>query len=347
MYFRNAWYAAGWCKDFGNELEPRMLLNERIVFYRTTTGQLVAQEDRCPHRLAPLSSGRIEGDNLRCMYHGLLFAPDGQCVKIPGQASIPAAVCVRTYPVLERHSVAWIWMGEANDADESLVPDFQGPDHPDWSMIPGRMDYRANYQLINDNLLDLSHIAWVHAASFGGGDATVNESWADMPVTITTIDRGVRVQRWAIDAPMPPYMAASAGPRGDMLNTYDFLVPGIFLLKTMIFPAGTAKQLQEGEEPDTKPIFQSFTCQAVTPLTDNTSCYFFGFGPEGDNPELAKIYYDLAIAAFTEDRLMIEAQQQVIDNDPSRRMLPLAMDGAPRRYAGVLAKMQKAEAVHA
>ena len=345
MFIRNAWYAAGWSSDFGETLETRTLLNEQIVFYRIADGSLRATEDRCPHRLAALSEGRVEGDNLRCMYHGLLFAPDGQCIRIPGQQTIPPSVRVRTFPVVERHSVAWIWMGDTDAADPGLIPDFQGPDHPDWAMIPGRMDYNANAQLIIDNLLDLSHIAWVHAASFGAGDPAMAEAWAEMPVSISTIDRGVRVQRWASDSPLPPYMAVTAGDRGDILTSYDFLVPGIFLLKTMIYASGTAAALVHGGTPEQPPLYQSFSCQAVTPLTDRTACYFFGFGPQSDHPEQAVAYRDLAVAAFTEDRTMIEAQQRVIDADPGRRMLPLAMDGATKRYEGIVSRLAKAEAL--
>lgn len=345
MFLRNAWYAADWSSKITNEPAPYTLLNERVAIYRKQDGELVAIEDRCPHRLAPLSHGRCEGDNVRCMYHGLLFAPDGTCISIPGQDSIPATVRVKVYPVIDLHGVAWIWMGDASLADPALIPDFQGPHHPDWAMIPGHMDYEANYELINDNLLDLSHIVWVHAASFGGNDAASNESWADMPVKISVIDRGVRVERWAVDTPLPPYMQAFAASRGDVLNTYDFLVPGIFLLKTIIYPAGTAAGLADGELPTVKPLHQSFTCQAVTPLTDRTSRYIFGFGPEASKSEFAQAFHDMAIMAFTEDKVMIEAQQQVINSDSSRRMMPLAMDGAPRRYAGVVAKLLKEEAV--
>lgn len=344
MFLRNAWYAAGWSADFGESLKAVKLLNEPIVFYRTTDQVLTANEDRCPHRLAPLSIGRREGDALRCLYHGLLFGPDGRCIHIPGQEIIPDQVKLRNYPVVERHGVAWIWMGEPANVDENLIPPFQGPNHPDWAMIPGRMDYEANYQLINDNLLDLSHISWVHAASFGGGDAAANDGWADIPVKIRIIDRGVRVERWAQKSPVPPYLRDTVGSSCDIYSSYDFLVPGIFILKTQMYAPGTAAGLSDGAVPEVAPVHQSFTCQAVTPLTDKTSCYFFGFGPEAQNSHLAQAFHDLAIMAFTEDRVMIEAQQRVIDTDPARKMMALVMDGAPKRYAGVVARLMKEEA---
>ena len=168
MFVRNCWYMAGWSRDFArDELKPVTMLNEAIVLYRKSDGGLVALQDRCCHRFAPLSLGRIEHDNLRCMYHGLKFAPSGECLEIPGQSKIPPQAFVRSYPVVEKYSGAWIWMGDPARADESLVPEFVGVDDPRWAMLPGRMDYNANYMLINDNLLDLSHIPFLHRYSLG------------------------------------------------------------------------------------------------------------------------------------------------------------------------------------
>jgi vanillate O-demethylase monooxygenase subunit len=133
MYVRNAWYVAAW----SHELVPDKplgltVLGEPIVIYRTADDRIVALEDRCVHRLAPLSLGRCEGNRLRCMYHGLLYAPDGQVVEIPGQAQIPPKARVRSYPVEDRHSWIWIWMGDAEDADDALIPPAVGLDRDDY-----------------------------------------------------------------------------------------------------------------------------------------------------------------------------------------------------------------------
>ena len=129
-YVRNAWYVAG----FEMDLEPgkpfaAMLLNEPIVFFRTSDGKVAALEDRCVHRLAPLSLGRCEGDHLRCMYHGLMFDADGKCVEIPGQELIPAKARVRTSPVVVKHSWIWVWMGDPALADEALRVMFGNAEH--------------------------------------------------------------------------------------------------------------------------------------------------------------------------------------------------------------------------
>ncbi len=145
MFLRNCWYATGWSRDFAPEaLTAVTILNEPIVIYRKSDRAAVALQDRCCHRFAPLSMGRIEGDDLRCMYHGLKFAPSGKCIEIPGQPKIPPQALVRRFPIADKYSVAWIWMGDTALADESLIPDFVGVDDPQWAMKPGRMDYNAN-----------------------------------------------------------------------------------------------------------------------------------------------------------------------------------------------------------
>ncbi|RYD91560.1 MAG: aromatic ring-hydroxylating dioxygenase subunit alpha, partial [Sphingomonadales bacterium] len=144
-HVRNAWYVAAWVQDLADGKPLAMtILDEPIVLYRTATGRVVALEDRCVHRLAPLSLGRCEGDNLRCMYHGLLFDPDGKCVEIPGQEMIPAKARVRAYPVVERHSWLWVWMGDPARADAALVPPVIGHDDPDWIMGRGSLDWAAS-----------------------------------------------------------------------------------------------------------------------------------------------------------------------------------------------------------
>ena len=123
MFIKNCWYVAAWDVEVPEDkMLARTLLAEPILFYRTTAGRVVALEDRCCHRAAPLHLGRKEGDDVRCMYHGLKFAPNGACVEIPGQATIPTKTCVRSYPVVERNRLVWIWMGEPSKADPSARP---------------------------------------------------------------------------------------------------------------------------------------------------------------------------------------------------------------------------------
>lgn len=324
---RNCWYVAGWSSDFAREPVQRFLLGDPIVLYRKEDGELVALADRCAHRMAPLSRGRIEGDAIRCLYHGFRFGADGKCNDIPGQDLIPDRACVRRYKVVERGSWAWVWMGDADRADPSLIAASKALDDPAWCLKTGQLDYAANYELINDNLLDLTHLTYVHAASFGA-----DEAWSRNRPKIETLPNGVRSSRWIVDSPpIPPLGKAATHERVDIWTTYDFIVPGVFLLYTAIYAAGTAQLCGDsapGEQFEV--LFNNFTSQAVVPLGEKESRYYFSWGPgsEFGGEEIAQIMIEVAKQAFLEDKVMIEAQQRIIDTDPNARPVPASADKA-------------------
>ena len=339
MFLRNCWYAAGWSRDFAPEaISGLTILDEPIVVYRKSDGEVVALQDRCPHRFAPLSMGRREGDDLRCMYHGLKFAPSGRCIEIPGQAKIPPQACVRSYPTVDKHSIAWIWMGDPARVDDSLIPNFVGVDDPQWSMKPGRMDYNANYILINDNLLDLSHIAFLHNKSLG---ASFTPEGVSRP-TITKTSRGVKIENWINSGPSKMSASLSQGPI-DIWQTYEFVVPGVFLLHADFYPHGTAVKFPGREPIGVAPMHRQFTCQAVTPLTGDRTCYFFAYGPWAKEPEHAETLYQLGLRAFNEDRVMIEAQQRNIKRSPDAKMMTVAIDSGPAQFRRMMDDLMQAE----
>src|SRR5258708_2790026 len=106
-FIKNLWYVAAWSHEVSDAPTAVKVIGEPIVLYRRSDRTVVAFEDRCPHRNAPLSLGRIEGDDLRCMYHGLRFGCDGVCKEVPGTDAPPLGATVRVFPVVERSS--WIW----------------------------------------------------------------------------------------------------------------------------------------------------------------------------------------------------------------------------------------------
>src|SRR5262249_13265004 len=137
MWLRNCWQVIAFANEIGETPLARTVCNEPIVLFRTRSGEAVALADRCPHRLAPLSLGRVVGEQIQCGYHGLCFDRDGQCVRVPGQDQVPSRARVRKYPLVERHTFAWIWMGDAALADPAVVPDFHWMDDPAWACVPG------------------------------------------------------------------------------------------------------------------------------------------------------------------------------------------------------------------
>jgi vanillate O-demethylase monooxygenase subunit len=322
-YVRNAWYVAAWSNELdGSKPIGMKVLGDRIALYRTAGGRIVALEDRCVHRLAPLSQGRCEGEHLRCMYHGMLFDPDGKVVEIPGQDLIPAQARVRTYPVVERDSWIWVWMGDAAVADERLIPPAVGLDHPDYMLGHGQLDYAAEARLINDNLLDFSHITFVHADSFN-----VGEGMADTPAKITPLERGIRYERW-----LENLQTNSAGQPDTPVDTYmsyDYLLPGVLTMGFGSFAVGAARRFGYGRPDMSEAVRDTgFTSQAVTPMADRSCRYFFSFGPHRKfgTDIMRDMMMAVAAKAFDEDKVMIEAQQQVIDDTPEVKVMPTVHD---------------------
>ena len=160
MFVRNCWYVAAWDHEIQRlKLNRRILLGEPVLLYRKKDGAAVAMEDRCCHRHAPLSHGRLRGDNVECAYHGLVFDPTGVCVRIPSQETIPDTARVRSYPVAERHHWIWIWMGNPDKADESLIPNFEVLGDPAWNWRGETLAVAGNYLLVVENLMEQSDSA--------------------------------------------------------------------------------------------------------------------------------------------------------------------------------------------
>lgn len=337
LHVLDAWHVAGWTMDLGHETPmPITICNLPMVIWRDAAGALHALEDRCVHRLAPLSLGRCEGANLRCMYHGFLFGPDGMVREIPGQDAIPANARVRSYPVVERHSWLWVWPGDPARADPALIPPAVGFDDPDYILGRGQLDYAASARLIHDNLCDFTHLSFVHPASFGA-----NEEWARTRPTVTMLDRGIRFERWV----RAQSGMRTAGQPVDVWSSYEYHVPGILLMPSASYPVGTADRLNNAPPPPDLPkTGVTFTSQAVTALTDKTSRYFFSWGPHRDHGDeaLRDMLMGIAGMAFAEDKTMIEAQQRVIDLDPARPVLPASFDKGVVLYNRLVERLARA-----
>jgi phenylpropionate dioxygenase-like ring-hydroxylating dioxygenase large terminal subunit len=340
IHVRDAWHVACWTMDLkANKPFAVTIANDPIVIWRDPNGEVSALEDRCVHRFAPLSLGRCEGQRLRCMYHGLLFDRDGTVVEIPGQEMIPATARVRAYPVVDRHSWIWVWLGDPALADPALIPDAVGFDHPDYILGHGQLDYAAEARLIHDNLCDFTHLAYVHPNSFGA-----DEEWSKTRPKVTQLDRGIRFERWVRN--QKGMRGEMAGQLVDVWSSYEYLVPGILLMPSASYPAGTADRLKDEPPPADLPTDGvTFTSQAVTALTDRTSRYFFSWGPHRDHGDeaLRNILMGIANQAFEEDKIMIEAQQRVIDRDPSRAVMPTTGDKGVVLFNRLVERLARAE----
>lgn len=341
MFIRNCWYVAAWDEDVqADAMLSRTLLGEPVLLYRDTQGRVVALEDRCCHRGAPLSLGRKEGDCVRCMYHGMKFAPSGACVEVPGQATIPAKACVRSYPVVERDRLVWLWMGDPARADATQIADFFWHASPGWRMKPGYLHYQANYQLIVDNLLDFSHLAFVHPTTLG------TQSAAELKPTISRDMAGagtLTISRWYLDDEMPNLHKRVARFSGkvDRWQVYQWSPPALLRMDAGSAPAGTGAP--EGTRVPEALQFRHTSIQ--TPETETTSHYWFcqARNFELDNDAMTEQIFADVVVAFEEDRRMIEGQQKVLARVPDRPLVPLAADAGLNQARWLLERLAKAE----
>jgi len=338
QFLKNTWYVVAWSSEIGEHgMLARIVTQVPLLLWRNSSGEVIALLDRCCHRAAPLSKGRREADTVRCMYHGLLFDSTGKCIEIPSQDFIPPAARVRSFPVVERFNWVWVWMGDAALADAGLIPDTHYLKDPAWRGTPGYMHYEANYLLITDNLLDFSHLSYVHEKTLGG-----SAKYAAIRPKITRQPRGIRVERWLLDDEPAPFLKNIKTWPGnvDRWNIYDVVLPGVLLMDSGSAATGTGAR--EGNRVDAA---QFFGCQAVTPETAKTSHYFFqqSHGFALDDPKVTENLTASVLAGFMEDKDIILAQQRILDLDQNAPMLAMRMDSALAAFRSLVEKALQVE----
>jgi phenylpropionate dioxygenase-like ring-hydroxylating dioxygenase large terminal subunit len=313
MFLRNYWYVAAYDREITGRPLGRTILGEPIVFYRLEDGTPVALEDRCAHRHLPLSMGTLVGDTLQCLYHGLRYDKTGTCVRVPGQDTIPRSARVRSYPVVERYRWLWIWMGDPARADPDKITDFHWFDDPNWGAKGEYLHVKGNWQLVVDNLLDLTHLAFVHGTTIGN-PALVEQA----RVKVQRSGDDITVTRWIIDAPPPPTFVKAGGFTGnvDRWQIINFTPPAFLRLDVGATPTGTGA-------PEGKRVggIGMWNLNAITPETETTSHYFWGQAHNFDiaNPKTTDMLIEQIRTAFLEDVAVFEAQQRnllLIPNPP-------------------------------
>ena len=322
MFLRNAWYAASWSKDLTDSPLGRVFLGDSVVLFRDGQGHAAALEDRCCHRAAPLSLGELKDGRLQCGYHGLQFNRAGVCEHVPGQDRIPASARVRAYPVAERWNVVWIWMGEPALADTDLIIDLPWLDSPDWAITPGQIDVACNYQLIIDNLLDVTHAAYLHRNTLAADPKEATEP------TVTERGEGtIKVGRWLLDVKPPALFAAAGGFKGmvDRWQHVTYHPPGVVYLDVGCAEAGS------GAPQGNRSRGVSFwSNHLLTPCTETATQYLFSFARNFGIHDvgLSKKLYEGTRATFEEDVVMLEAQQKKLNGGRLDRTVDLIADAA-------------------
>ncbi|WP_417520189.1 Rieske 2Fe-2S domain-containing protein [Minwuia sp.] len=339
-YIRNHWYVAGWSSEFGEGFTTATILEQDIVLYRTD-GDVVAFQDRCPHRALPLSMGKRIGDAIQCGYHGLTFGPDGGCIRVPGQKSIPPQAWVRRYPTHERHGIVWIWMGEDDLADPADIFDLSQLSDSAWAAVQGdALKFRSNYLNVADNLCDPAHVSFVHPTTLG------NASSEDVPVKAKRNGRTVEVSRWIRDGEPIGFFRAYGGFEGhvDRWHYYYLHSPCIAVIDFGSADAALALPPERRSEG-----VQIFALHFMTPVDATTTIdrWMHIRNTAIDDASAGAKISDLLRIAFAEDKAILEAVQRTELKPSDREPVRVAIDSGANIYRRIIREMLAEETPHA
>jgi vanillate O-demethylase monooxygenase subunit len=332
-WLRQRWYQIGWSAELeGGRLLVRTILEEPIVVFRSGDGQLQALFDRCPHRFAPLSRGTIGERGIACGYHGLSFGKDGQCIANP-HGPVTSRMRARAYPVMERHTAIWVWMGDPERADPLSLPDLSFIDEtPTAAQIHMYMPTKANYELAADNILDLSHTDYLHPTSLGGiMTGSKARTWEQGDALVT---------EWHATAcdPPPAYKPIVPTGKADIWTQVTWHAPALMVLGTSAKPTGVPRQAAD----------EAYTLHNMVPETSTTTHYFVCNTRRFmlDSTEFSELLRGAITHAFQdEDKPMLEDQQLRMGTPDLWELDPilLPVDAGAIRVRRKLAAMIQAE----
>lgn len=346
-FIRNCWYGAAWAEDVSREFLSRMILGEQILLYRKEDGTPCAIADLCPHRFVPLSMGKLVGDNVECLYHGLAFDCTGECVNNPhGDGLIPKAAKVKPYPLAEKYGLVWIWMGDESRADPDLIPDYHWLTDDNYRETHGTLKLEANYLLVMDNLTDLSHAGFVHEKTLEPREL------AKSSYAVVENDGQVWTKQFVPSMPVPPLFTAVKGFTGKMDHWLEMRCDPPGCMITFYGVTEPGKSREEG--------WGTYNPNIITPETESTTHYFWATARDFDldDEQMTENFKVGAGYAFEhEDRPVIEAQQKVLNGRELMSLKPVLLkndqgSGRARRIiqrrlaeeaAGVTQEMEVAE----
>jgi vanillate monooxygenase len=340
MFPKNTWYVACAADELTDKPLGRTICNQRIAFYRGLEGKVAAVEDFCPHRGAPLSLGRVSEGKLVCGYHGLAMGCDGKTVSMPGQrvGGFPA---IHSYPVEERYGFVWIWPGDASKADQALIPHMEWYDNPEWAYGGGLYHVKADYRLMVDNLMDLTHETYVHSTSIGQKEID------EVPCKTTVDGDHVVTSRFMENISAPPFWAAALRAKQladdvpvDRWQICRFTPPSHVMIEVGVAHAGHG-----GYDAPVDHKVYSVVVDFITPETDTSMHYFWGMARKF-NPQDTQLTADIREGQgkiFSEDLEMLELQQKNLSEYPDRKLLKLNIDAGGVQSRRVIDRIIAAE----
>ncbi len=326
MFIKNAWYVAGWSSEFGDELRRVTMLNEHLVMYRTSSGDVVALEDRCPHRLLPLSKGKRMGDDIQCGYHGMTFNCSGACVRIPGQDNVPSTAYVNTFTVVERNQIVFVWMGDPCHADESKLFDMPELSDANWHAHQGdALHLQANYLNVAENLVDPAHVSFVHPTTLG------NAASENVPVHVDTKGDVLVAWRWIRDAEAVGFFKKFGGftSNVDRWHYYYLHLPSI-----AVIDFGSADTTAKIAEKERDKGVRIFALHFLTPVNEHyTIDRWMHIRNAAIGDDTASEQMDAMFRiAFNEDKEILEAIEEQERLPQKRKPIRLAIDKGPAVY---------------
>lgn len=337
MLLFDAWYIVAEPRELENGPLARTILNQPLVIYVTENGEVAVLEDRCPHRLVPLSMGKVAGENLRCAYHGAEFSPSGACVAVPGQKSAPRSVKVRSFPVVRKHGYYWVWMGDPElSTDHSTIPDgYWRSDAEGWRGGYGLFpSMKVDYRLLNDNVIDITHAEFVHPESFGGQevhffrDAKKGAEFRDRAMTYEVTDTALHFRT------MASRLGEEGGPLWRMMlaqsrQVAEWNEPVLFTMEVSwwgpCYCSFLMKVRPEGQ-PEA-PAAEICNLHAAIPETETTTHYFYRSVRNYGDEALDEIFSQAADFIFSQDKPILEAQQRVVGNNDLFDLKPMSFAG--------------------
>lgn len=303
-YPLDCWWVAATSGEITRKPLGRWLLDTPIVLFRTQAGEVVALEDRCLHRWAPLSPGALEGDAIVCPYHGARFGTDGRCLGYPNQTDIPANARIRAFTTIERGPFVWIWLGSAHARQAAAEPpDFPFTRDPSWTVLEGGLTVAANYMLFHENLLDLTHFNYLHRNSLGITSKTPPRYWSEG--NIVRSELSMEMTGWTAEQRAGQGIHDPDVIRQDESNA--FMSPAYHLgALTKFSQTGAASTM----------LVNHF----MTPQSPGITQYWWHLGLNPRlNPEMEQMFKDTILRAFNEDAEMLASIQNIVERDPRGR----------------------------
>lgn len=325
-YVKNAWYVLGWASEFGADLRSVTVLEQNIVTFRNSEGGVVALEDRCPHRLLPLSKGKRIGDTIQCGYHGMTFDGSGKCIRIPGQDNVPDAAYVDSFSIHEKNDIVWIWMGDPSKADPADIFDMPEFSDDKWHAHQGEaLHLKSNYLNVAENLVDPAHVSFVHPTTLG------NAASENVPVHVSTSGKAIVAWRWIRDSEPVGFFKNFGNFKGNVDRWHYYY---LHLPCTAVIDFGSADSGLNLAEEDRDQGVRIFALHFMTPVNSQYTIDRWmhlrntAVGDEDASEQMDKMFK----IAFSEDKAILEAVQEEENRPQKRRPIRIAIDKGPNVY---------------